>query len=81
MAKIEYSNEQKAIKFFNDIFGRAAAQKSLNCHPELWGCPSCDTFEEWLQRYPKSGVYPWQTYGRQFDQTEAWRREVLRLRK
>jgi hypothetical protein len=66
--KLEYSALRRSAKDYMRLWRPLARSRHLSDTPYLWGVDAPHTYEEWISLYRDPKSYPWDSFGRYYDQ-------------
>lgn len=66
--ELEYVAERKMASFYKRVWQPNMKIKGIVSHPETWQLGLPDTYEEWIAQYTDKSSYPWNIWGKYYDE-------------
>ncbi len=67
--RLEYYAEQKLSDFYKQVFSSWASAHGFETNEKDWVTSIKPTYEEWIAQYKDPNSYPWDYWGKYFNQT------------
>jgi len=67
-SRLEHSALRRAAADCNLLWRPIARSKHLRTTPGFWGLDTPETYDEWIALYTDPNGYPWNAFGRYYDQ-------------